>query len=530
MKLEQLREAARTDILAYMSLLRPGTMFGKHHYLLRDITQDLLAGKLQNVVVSIAPRHGKSFFLSEVLPAYWLGHRAKDQIIAASYGSSLAAKFGGSVRTNLSSEAHAFVFGSDSQPTGRSKSGAQFWTQAGGIYKSCGVGAAITGYGADLLLCDDLVKSAATADSPTFRDGLEQYFGETLYTRRMPGGRILAIGTRWRSDDILAYLEGNFPDWTFINLPALADSEDDIFGRQPGEALWPEFWSAEALSTIRETIGESAFSALYQGQPVSATGGTIRVADVRLLDAAPTAATHGTMVDSYCVWDTAVSAKTTADFSVGQYWQTWRQLVLNESEQLVNRFVSVLVDYVRLRADFDDLAAAIEALAAKHGVRTVVLEHGHSGLNLQSHLSGRSPGLSKHCVELAVELAVELIVPRNYGDKMERMQATLPQWRAGDVQIVRSQATDFDDCIEELVKAGKTRHDDFLDATIYGLLYELELRPTRQSVDAPTTIYRAGRQHAKAVGFAGLPDGKAGFSQVSFSRPNKLYGGASVGN
>lgn len=450
----ELKQQVRDDPLSLMLMREPKTVLGKHHYLLRDIMLDLAARRLTQVVISMPPRHSKSYTISETFPAWWLGNCPRDQVIAVSYGAQLASQFGGKVRATMSTDWFKSVFGYDACPSGKSTSGSAFATNGGGFYKACGVGGSLTGFGSHLQIIDDPIKSAETADSPRYTDMLEKFFGETLSTRMMPGGVQVLMMTRWRDNDLAGHVIRNL-GWDFVNIKAIADSSDgttDRLGRADGEALWPAFFDLGRLQGIERILGRDSFSALYQGCPVSAGGGTLRPDDVRLVDTAadlaPTLA-DGSLdlsVAEFWSWDTGVTSSDTADWTVGQHWRLMRSGKL------------VCLDYVRERADFD---ALWQLVASKSKGTLALIEHTHTGLNLQSHLAKVAPALK-----------VSLWQPRSYGNKIARLQFSLPQWRSGDVYFVRqTERDDWLSCLDELYKAGKTANDDFLDAAVQAVLY-----------------------------------------------------------
>lgn len=185
---QEIRQQAQGDILSYMSLIKPSTIFGPQHHVFKDIADDLIARRKRFICISVPPRHGKSFFFSQTLPSFWLGNNPTDQIIATSYAASLAQTFGKSVRADMSSPLFSEIFSPDAQPSGTGKSGTDFNTIAGGKYKATGVGGSLTGFGGNLIVVDDPTKNAEQADSPVYQNMLEKFFGETLYTRLMPDG------------------------------------------------------------------------------------------------------------------------------------------------------------------------------------------------------------------------------------------------------------------------------------------------------------------------------------------------------
>lgn len=218
-------------------------------------------GDIKRLMIFMPPRHGKSELASRRFPAWYLGKNPKAEIIAASYNSDLAADFGRDVR--------AIVAGRDSQAVfpgvalrQDSKAADRWHTNAGGAYRAAGVGTAMTGRGADLLLIDDPVKDREEADSELRRDRVWDWYRSTAYTRLSPDGRIVVIQTRWHEDDLsgrlLEQAANDGDQWEVLSLPAVLTN---------GEALWPERFPLERLDAIKRTIGPREWSALYMQRP-----------------------------------------------------------------------------------------------------------------------------------------------------------------------------------------------------------------------------------------------------------------------
>lgn len=221
-------------------------------------------GEITRLMIFVPPRHGKSELASRRFPAWYVGRNPEKQIIAASYGQDLATDFGRTVRNVIASQEFRVTFGA--VELAPDSTAANRWhTSHGGSYVAAGVGSAITGRGADLLVIDDPVKNREDADSEVIRNHTWDWYRSTAYTRLMPGGAIVLIQTRWHDDDLAGRLLGNEggDTWTVIDLPAVTDQ---------GNALWPEWYDLEALTSIQNNIGPREWSALYQQQPVPDRG------------------------------------------------------------------------------------------------------------------------------------------------------------------------------------------------------------------------------------------------------------------
>lgn len=232
------------------------------------------------------PGAAKSTYASILYAPWHFAQHPAHSVIAASHTAELAEKWGRRVR-NLLAE-HSLTLGvslaPDSQAAGR-------WeTNSGGEYFAAGVGGAIAGRRADLVVIDDPVRSREDADSETIRDKIWDWYKSDLYTRLKPAGRIVLIQTRWHEDDLagrlLAEMKAGGDQWEVISLPALAEQNDPL-GRSPGQPLWPEWENDEALARKRRAVGPRDWSALYQQRPAPEEGDYFKAEWLRPYDKAP---------------------------------------------------------------------------------------------------------------------------------------------------------------------------------------------------------------------------------------------------
>jgi hypothetical protein len=133
-------------------------------------------------MVFMPPRHGKSELGSRRFPAWFIGRNPKRSIIAASYNSDLAGDFGRDVRNIIAGEDHRRLF-PESGLAADSAAANRWHTEVGGSYAAAGVGTAVTGRGAHVLLIDDPVKDRESADSEVIREKTYRWYLSTAYTR-----------------------------------------------------------------------------------------------------------------------------------------------------------------------------------------------------------------------------------------------------------------------------------------------------------------------------------------------------------
>jgi predicted phage terminase large subunit-like protein len=254
---------AFSRLIAFAAYTNPTYQAAQHHRKIATALEAIEAGVIDRLMIFMPPRHGKSQLASRAFPAWYLGRNPTRQIIAASYNSDLAADFGRDVRNMVRSPDFANVFPGvtlrdDSQAANRMN------TAQGGVYVAAGVGTAVTGRGAHVLLIDDPLKDREEADSERRRQVIDDWYKSTAFTRLMPSGAVVLIQTRWSDDDLAGRLldrEGDVKDggqWTVVELPAI---------NAAGDALWPQWYDVAALRRIEGTIGPREWSALFQQKP-----------------------------------------------------------------------------------------------------------------------------------------------------------------------------------------------------------------------------------------------------------------------
>jgi predicted phage terminase large subunit-like protein len=219
------------------------------------------------IIISAPPRHGKSQLSSIYTPGWVLENYPHYKTILAGYGADLATGFSRQVRDMFQDKTNHDLLTSRIR-TDASRVEAFLTEQGGGMY-AVGLGGAITGRGAHVLLIDDYIKEIKEALSPAYRDYIWNWFVTTAFTRLEPGGSCIIIATRWHSDDLIGRILANLADqnWEYIEIPAIAE-EGDLLGRPVGAPLFPERYPLERLQELRTTLGSVFFQALFQQKPV----------------------------------------------------------------------------------------------------------------------------------------------------------------------------------------------------------------------------------------------------------------------
>lgn len=284
----------------------------------------------QYTILVEPPRHGKTYNLAQMFPAYVLGKHPDWRILMTSYAKDLIQESSRYVRNYIESEEYQDFFpgvhlAHDSHAVTRFNIAGH----RGGL-NAMGVGGGVTGKGGHILIADDILSGRDAAESALIRQKTWKWWTDDFYTRRnVKHAAIILSGTRWHMDDPIGRAIAKEPwKWRIIVLPALYEPEydsegkllnPDLLGRQPGEALWEEQWSREILLDIKGTQDGYSFSSLYQGSPVPLEGGLFKRRN--LADPAHHPILQPEQVPPIVArvraWDLAMSSKTAADYTVG---------------------------------------------------------------------------------------------------------------------------------------------------------------------------------------------------------------------
>ena len=202
--LDEARPNITKNFLSFVKYVWPEFIEGSHHKIINKKFNDLATGKIKRLIINMPPRHTKSEFASYLLPAWMIGKNPKLKIIQATHTADLAIDFGRKTKNLVDQDNYKELFPTrlqeDSQAAGKWK------TDKGGEYFAAGVGGAITGRGADLLIIDDPHKEQdIRADGKAFEKAMNWYTSGPRQ-RLQPGGAIVIVMTRWSTKDVTGQL------------------------------------------------------------------------------------------------------------------------------------------------------------------------------------------------------------------------------------------------------------------------------------------------------------------------------------
>ena len=439
------RAEAQDKFMAYVKHVYDGFIEGTHHRIISEKLERIASGDLKRLIVNMPPRHSKSEFASYLMPSWFLGRNPKLKIIQATMNTELAVRFGRKVRDLIADPIYHEIFPGtdlkqDSQAAGR-------WeTSAGGEYFAAGVGAAMTGRGADLLIIDD-PHSEQDALSSTAYDTAWEWYTSGPRQRLQPGGSIIIVQTRWSKKDITGrLLQAQAKDmmadqWEVVEFPALLPS---------GEPLWPEFWGKDELLKVKASLSVSKWNAQWQQNPTSEETAMVKREwwqaweedDVPDLDY---------VIQSY---DTAYSKKESADYSAITTWGVF-QPYGNGDQHLI------LLDAKKGRWNFTELKEIATQEFEYWDPELMLIEAKASGTPLADEMR-------------LLNLPVGTFSPgRKRGgggmDKTTRMHIVSPIFESGKVWYPAGEKF-ADEVIEEVASFPNGDHDDFCDSMTMALM------------------------------------------------------------
>lgn len=435
-------QVARDDLIAFAKRVYPNYAVGAHHKHMADIFKDVAEGRKKRVIINIAPRHGKSELTSYLLPGWFLGQRPDAKIIMATHTASLSEDFGRRVRNLIDTNEYAEIF-PDVVLSADSKSAGAWNTNKGGKYYAVGVGGALAGRGADLLVIDDPhSEQDVRSNSKTTFEQAWAWYQTGPRQRLMWGGAIIVVMTRWSLMDLTGKLldyQMRNPDadqWEVVEFPAILPS---------GKALWPEKWPLEELQKTKATLEPRYWNAQYQQNPVSDESAIIKRDYWRLWEAEQPPSCEF-IIQS---WDTAHEAKTSSDYSACTTWGVW----FNEAEG--DRANIILLDAFKDRLQFPELKRFAHEHYTEWQPDAFIVEKKAAGAPLIQEL--RSMGIP-----------VAEFTPSRGNDKMARVNAVSDLFASGVVWAPDTRWAR--DVIEEVAAFPVAEHDDFVDTTTQALL------------------------------------------------------------
>jgi predicted phage terminase large subunit-like protein len=436
---------AKTDFMTYVNYVWPNFIHGAHHKKMAAAFERVARGECKRLIINMPPRHTKSEFASYLLPAWFLGNYPDKKVIQTSHTAELAVGFGRKVRNLVDSDVYKDIFPgvalqSDSKAAGR-------WaTNKGGDYFAIGVGGAVTGKGADLLIIDDphSEQEATLAETNAeVYDKTYEWYTSGPRQRLQPGGAIVIVMTRWSKKDLTGQVlksaaQRSGEEWEVIEFPALLPS---------GRPLWPEFWSLKELTALKSELPNGKWMAQYMQQPTSDVSAIIKREWWKIWED-DTPPFCDFLIQS---WDTAFLKTERSDYSACTTWGVFYK----PDDTGLNQANIILLNAFKKRMEFPELKKKAYDEYKEWDPDALIIEAKASGAPLVFELR-------------AMGIPVQEYTPSRGNDKIARLNSVADIFASGLVWVPNTHWAE--ELIEEVASFPSGEHDDLVDSTSQALM------------------------------------------------------------
>ncbi len=437
------KELQQKKFIKFVEAVWPTFIAGRHHARMAEAFERVANGTCKRLIINMPPRHTKSEFASYLLPAWFLGKFPHKKVIQASHTAELAVGFGRKVRNLVDSEVYRNIFPNLSL-SADSKAAGRWNTSKGGDYFAIGVGGAVTGKGADVLIIDDphSEQEAALAQvNPDIYDKVYEWYTSGPRQRLQPGGAIVIVMTRWSLRDLTGQVIKSSAtrggdEWEVIEFPAILPS---------GNPLWPEFWSKDELEALHTELPNSKWMAQYQQQPTSDSSAIVKREWWKVWP-------HERPPQCDYIlqtWDTAFEKNNRADYSACTTWGVWYN---DEDHGQAN---IILLNAFKERMEWVEL----KETAFEH-----YREWEPDGVLIEKKATG-APLIYEF---RAMGIPVQEYTPSKGNDKISRLNSVSDIIASGKVWVPETRWAE--ELVDEVASFPSGEHDDLVDATTLALM------------------------------------------------------------
>ena len=439
------KQLVKTDFMSFVKYVWPTFIHGKHHTKMAEAFQRVIEGKTKRLIINMPPRHTKSEFASYLLPAWFLGMYPSKKVIQASHTAELAVGFGRKVRNLVDSDVYKDIFPEVSLQAD-SKAAGRWSTNYAGEYFAIGVGGAVTGKGADLLIIDDphSEQEAAQAEySPDIYDKTYEWYTSGPRQRLQPGGAIVIVMTRWSKRDLTGQVvkssaQRGGEDWEVIEFPAILPSS---------KPLWPEFWSKKELEALQKELPHAKWMAQYQQNPTSETSAIVKREWWQVWEDEEAPDCEFSLMS----WDTAFEKTNRADYSAMTHWGVFYK----EDNNGIRQANIILLNAFRERMEFPRLKQAALDQYKECKPDSIIIEKKATGSPLIYEMR-------------AMGIPVQEFTPSKGNDKIARLNAVADIFASGRVWAPNTNWAE--EVIEEVASFPAGEHDDYVDSVSLALM------------------------------------------------------------
>jgi predicted phage terminase large subunit-like protein len=436
------KELQQQRFIKFVEAVWPTFIAGRHHARMAAAFERVANGECKRLIINMPPRHTKSEFASYLLPAWFLGKFPHKKVIQTAHTAELSVGFGRKVRNLVDSEVYRSIF-PDLQLSADSKAAGRWNTSKGGDYFAIGVGGAVTGKGADILIIDDphSEQEAALAQiNPDIYNKTYEWYTSGPRQRLQPGGAIIIVMTRWSLRDLTGQVikssaSRGGDEWEVIEFPAILPS---------GNPLWPEFWSLNELEALRTELPNGKWMAQYQQQPTSDSSAIIKREWWKVWEKEDPPQCDYVLQ----TWDTAFEKNNRADYSA---CTTWGIFYNDEDHGLPN---IILLNSFKARMEWVELKETAFRHYQEWEPDSILIEKKATGAPLIYEF--RSMGIP-----------AQEFTPGKGNDKISRLNAVSDIIASGKVWVPETRWAE--ELVDEIASFPSGEHDDLVDATTLAL-------------------------------------------------------------
>lgn len=405
--------------------------------MLCDELQNFLSDDQHDVlVINEPPRHGKSRTGGKFVE-WVLGNDQTKKIMTGSYNETLSTTFSKGVRNaiqEIKADEKRIVF-SDVFPGVGIKQGdgaMNLWSLTKGYnnYLATSPTGTATGFGADIIMIDDLIKNAEEANNAMVLEKHWDWFVNTMLSRLETGGKIIIIMTRWHSNDLAGRAIRELPATGYrvkhVNMKAYDEETDTM--------LCDDILTKDEYFRKMKTMGADIAAANYQQEPIDIKG--------RLYHELQT---YDERSDYKKIWSYCDTADTGADYLCSIVW--------GERKDGICEVLDVI--YTQDSMEYTEQAVANQLI--NYQVNKARIERNNGGRSFARAIRDRVRGKSATAIEDFFQSANK--VARIYSNSAWIEQNILfpADWR--------TRWPDYYDAMTKYQREGKNKHDDAPDAT-----------------------------------------------------------------